>query len=144
MVKLWGSEFTRTELSKRVGRFEQIAGVRLVTLGDGNERGVRVLEFRTGSGFVFEVLVDRAFDIGRCEYQGMPLGWESPVGYGGPWFGDYVDLGFLRKWGGGFADHWWTRSRVVHGGRHRQAVPLSAEANRDVRFARPRSNRPAN
>jgi len=101
MVKLWGSEFTRTELSKRVGRFEQIAGVRLVTLGDGNERGVRVLEFRTGSGFVFEVLVDRAFDIGRCEYQGMPLGWESPVGYGGPWFGEYVDLGFLRNWGGG-------------------------------------------
>lgn len=101
MVKLWESDFTRAELSKRVGRFEQIAGVRLMTLGDGNERGVRVLEFRTGSGFVFEVLVDRAFDIGRCEYQGMPIGWESPVGYGGPWYGEYADLGFLRNWGGG-------------------------------------------
>ncbi|HET9662216.1 MAG TPA: aldose 1-epimerase family protein [Thermomicrobiales bacterium] len=100
-MNLYGSDFSRDGLLKRVGRLDQVAGVRLVTLGDGNERGVRVLEFRTGSGFVFEVLVDRAFDIGRCEFQGMPLGWESPVGYGGPWFGEYVDLGFLRNWGGG-------------------------------------------
>jgi hypothetical protein len=100
-VNLYGSDITSNELLRRVGRLDQVAGVRLVTLGDGNERGVRVLEFRTGSGFIFEVLVDRAFDIGRCEFQGKPLAWESPVGYGGPWFGEFVDLGFLRNWGGG-------------------------------------------
>lgn len=100
-MNLYGSEFTAAELLKRTGHLDQVAGVRLVTLSDGNERGVRVLEFRTGSGFSFEVLVDRAFDIGRCEFQGMSIGWESPVGYGGPWYGEYVDLGFLRNWGGG-------------------------------------------
>jgi hypothetical protein len=100
-VNLYGSDITSNELLRRVGRLDQVAGLRLVTLGDGNERGVRVLEFRTGSGFIFEVLVDRAFDIGRCEFQGKPLAWESPVGYGGPWFGEFVDLGFLRNWGGG-------------------------------------------
>jgi hypothetical protein len=100
-VNLYGSDITSNELLRRVGRLDQVAGVRLVTLGDGNERGVRVLEFRTGSGFIFELLVDRAFDIGRCEFQGKPLAWESPVGYGGPWFGEFVDLGFLRNWGGG-------------------------------------------
>ncbi len=100
-MNLYGSDITSNELLRRVGRLDQVAGVRLVTLGDGNERGVRVLEFRTGSGFIFEVLVDRAFDIGRCEFQGKPLAWESPVGYGGPWFGEFVDLGFLRNWGGG-------------------------------------------
>jgi hypothetical protein len=36
-------------LLRRVGRLEQVAGVRLVTLGDGQGRGVRVLEFRTGT-----------------------------------------------------------------------------------------------
>ena len=41
-----------------------------VTLGDGVERGVRVLEFRTGTGFEFDVVVDRAFDIGRHEHAG--------------------------------------------------------------------------
>jgi hypothetical protein len=78
-----------------------VAGVRLVTLGDGAERGVRVLEFRTGTGFVFDVIVDRAFDIGRCEINGIALGWQSGVGYKGPWFAEQTDLGWLRTWGGG-------------------------------------------
>ncbi len=48
----------------------QFAGVRLMTLGDGVERGVRMLEFRTGTGLRFTVLVDRALDIADCEYRG--------------------------------------------------------------------------
>ena len=48
----------------------QFAGVRLMTLGDGVERGIRMLEFRTGTGLRFTVLVDRALDIADCEYQG--------------------------------------------------------------------------
>lgn len=80
---------------------EQVAGVRLVTLGDGAERGVRVLEFRTGSGFAFDVLVDRAFDVGRCELDGRPLSWLSSVGFAGPWYQEPEGLGFFRNWGGG-------------------------------------------
>ena len=48
----------------------QFAGVRLMTLGDGVERGIRMLEFRTGSGLRFTALVDRALDIADCDYQG--------------------------------------------------------------------------
>ncbi|MBV8991672.1 MAG: aldose 1-epimerase family protein [Solirubrobacterales bacterium] len=78
-----------------------MAGIRLVTLGDGAERGVRVLEFRTGSGFAFDVLVDRGFDIGRCALGGKPLAWESGVGVAGPWYFEPEGLGFLRNFGGG-------------------------------------------
>jgi hypothetical protein len=53
----------------------QFAGVRLMELGDGVERGIRLLEFRTGSGLRFTVLVDRAFDIADCEYRGAAIGW---------------------------------------------------------------------
>src|SRR6267378_204474 len=60
-----GKATTRRELMRRVGRLDQAAGVRLVTLGDGIERGVRVLEFRTGTGYAFDVLVDRSMDVGR-------------------------------------------------------------------------------
>lgn len=60
MPTLWGKHITRDALMQRIGRLEQAAGVRLVERGDGIERGVRVLEFRTGSGFTFDVLVDRA------------------------------------------------------------------------------------
>ena len=56
----------------------QFAGVRLMTLGDGVERGIRMLEFRTGSGLRFTALVDRALDIADCEYKGQAIGWHSP------------------------------------------------------------------
>ena len=92
-LNLWGSDFTGTGVAPtRWGGLEQVAGVRLVTLGDGRERGVRVLEFRTGSGFAFDVLVDRAFDIGRCEYRRQGDRLAVGVGYGGPWF-RRADLG---------------------------------------------------
>src|SRR5215211_1220739 len=74
-MRLWNDDLSKRELLRRVGGVEQVAGVRLVTLGDGIERGVRVLKFRTGTGF--EVVVDRAFDIGRCELAGKAIGWQS-------------------------------------------------------------------
>ena len=41
MPKLWGRDWTRQELEQRVGDMRQIAGVRLLQLDDGNERGAR-------------------------------------------------------------------------------------------------------
>src|SRR2546430_898344 len=96
-----GKALTRHELMRRVGRLDQVAGVRLVTLGDGIERGVRVLEFRTGTGFVFDVLVDRSLDVGRCELRGQSLSWLSPTGVVGPWYAEPLSLGWFRSWGGG-------------------------------------------
>ncbi|MCC6314906.1 MAG: aldose 1-epimerase family protein [Thermomicrobiales bacterium] len=101
MTELWNERFTRPELLARVGRLAQAGGVRLVTLEDGNERGVRVLEFRTGTGFQFDVMVDRAMDIGRCELNGMALGWQSNAGFPGPWAYEPEGLGWLRGFGGG-------------------------------------------
>ena len=82
MTKLWGTAWSRAELLRRVGRLDQVAGVRLVTLGDGLGRGVRLLEFRTGSGFAFDVVVDRAFDVGRCELGGRPARLDRQPGDG--------------------------------------------------------------
>jgi hypothetical protein len=101
MPELFGTEWSRADLMRRVGRLEQAAGVRLVTLGDGLGRGVRVLEFRTGSGFAFDVLVDRGFDVGRCELGGLPLSWQSAAGVVGPWYYEPGEWGWFRAWGGG-------------------------------------------
>ena len=101
MPALFGARYERAELMRRIGRLEQVAGVRLVTAGDGMERGVRFLEFRTGSGFVFDVVVDRAFDIGRCEMNGTPLAWISPPGFTGPWFSEPEAMGWFRSFPGG-------------------------------------------
>ena len=101
MPHLWGRDLSRSDLLRRVGRLEQAAGVRLVTLGDGLGRGVRLIEFRTGTGFSFDVIVDRTFDVGRCELGGQPLAWLAAPGVVGPWYYEPESWGWFRAWGGG-------------------------------------------
>ena len=85
----------------RFGHLQQLGGARLVTLQDGVERGVRVVEFRTATGLDFGVLVDRAMDIAWCRYKGRSIAWLSPVGLIGPWYREPAGLGFLRTFQGG-------------------------------------------
>src|SRR5690348_8182248 len=95
MPELFGRNYSRDALRQRMGQLSQVAGVELLTYGDGIERGVRVLEFRTGTGFLFKVLVDRCMDVGRCEYRGKPLSWHSPTGWVGPWYFNAEEAGGL-------------------------------------------------
>jgi len=100
MVELYGSQRSQRDLSAHAGSLLQFAGVRLMTLGDGVERGVRVLEFRSGTGLRFTVMVDRCLDIGECEYRGMAIGWHSPAGFKHPGLHDAEGeggLGWLRS-----------------------------------------------
>ena len=89
VVELYGRTLSRLQVAERCGSLSQVAGVRLMTLGDGVERGVRMLEFRTGGGLRFTVLVDRAMDIGDCEYKGQAIGWHSPTGFRHPALHEY-------------------------------------------------------
>jgi hypothetical protein len=92
-----------TAIRDRLGDLEAYAGVRLVTLGDGHERGVRVLEFRSGGGLEFEVVVDRGFDVGRLSVNGQACSWHSPTGLRAPWLHDRSSdggQGFLRGFSG--------------------------------------------
>ena len=89
---------------RRVGHLQQLGGTRLVTLGDGAERGVRAVEFRTTAGLEFAVLVDRAMDIGWTRWRGRSVAWHSPRGFVAPAFKELESLdrlGWLRTWGGG-------------------------------------------
>ncbi|MES0034803.1 aldose 1-epimerase family protein [Mesorhizobium sp. M0046] len=89
MVELYGKTLSRRQVSERSGTLSQFAGVRLMTLGDGVERGIRMLEFRTGSGLRFTALVDRALDIADCDFRGQAIGWHSPSGFRHPGLHEY-------------------------------------------------------
>jgi Domain of unknown function (DUF4432) len=80
MVQLFGENLTRDEVRRRSGQLAAFGGVRLMELADGTERGIRMLEFRTGSGLRFTVLLDRAMDIHEVEWRGASLGWHGPSG----------------------------------------------------------------
>src|SRR6478672_11022044 len=101
MPQLWGRDWTREELEQRVGDMSQIAGVRLVELADGKERGVRAAEIKTGSGFNFTVLIDRGLDISTAEHQGKALAWRSMTEDGHPAYFEPEGLGWLRTFYGG-------------------------------------------
>lgn len=103
MALLYGATMSKRHLAERTGSLSQFAGVRLMTLGDGVERGVRLLEFRTGSGLRFTVLVDRAMDIAECDHAGRAVGWHSPSGFRNPALHDYEGeggLGWFRSMSG--------------------------------------------
>lgn len=98
----FAASLSEGEIRRRVGHLSQVAGVRLLTSDNGPSRGVRLLEFRTGTGFVFEVAVDRGFDVGRCEYRGASVAWIPPTMLPAPWFfEDQSGFGWLRTGLGG-------------------------------------------
>ncbi|MEP7287275.1 MAG: aldose 1-epimerase family protein [Chloroflexota bacterium] len=100
-MELWGRNYTRRELEGFTGDLRQIADIRLVTLDDGMERGVRVAEVRTGSGFDFTVLLDRAMDIGTATFNGVPIAWQSGTGAANPSRYEPSSKGWLRTFHGG-------------------------------------------
>lgn len=103
MVALYDRSYSPRELAEHAGSLSQFAGVRLMTLGDGVERGIRCLEFRTGTGLRFTVLVDRCMDIADCEHRGRAIGWHSPTGFRHPGLHEYEGeggLAWLRSFSG--------------------------------------------
>jgi hypothetical protein len=63
---------------------------------------VRLLEFRTGTGFQFKVAVERGMDVGYCDYRGQSLAWIPPTNLPAPWyFEQQTDFGWLRTALGG-------------------------------------------
>ncbi len=101
MAELFNRQWSRQALLERVGHIEQIAGVRAVEATDGAGRGSRVFSVYTGAGLAFDVVADRALDIGACTFKGLPLAWASPAGLVHPGFYEAEGLGWLRSFGGG-------------------------------------------
>jgi hypothetical protein len=92
---------TRDRLAPRLGRMEQLAAIRRLTLDDGPGRGMRVLDVDTGGGLAFSVLPDRGMDIERAAYRGTPLAWLARNPPAAPAFHEPAGEGWLRTCGGG-------------------------------------------
>ena len=101
MITLFKREWSQPELIARVGRMDQLAGIRLFEAADGKARGCRLLDVWTGTGLRFQVNAERALDISSCEYQGMPLAWRSPAGDVHPAYAEPQGAGWLRSFAGG-------------------------------------------
>jgi hypothetical protein len=102
-MRAFGQTLNRLDLARRAGDTSALGGLRHVVLDDGPGRGVRVIEVRTGSGLAFDVLVDRALDLGAAEHEGRGFGWRSATGIRHPGLHENADeygLGWLRSFTG--------------------------------------------
>lgn len=83
-----------------LGHPDQVAGVELVEVADGDARGVRLVRLRSGEIEV-DLAVDRALDVVRASVRGVPVGWLSPAGLRHPAFAEPVGWGPMRTFTGG-------------------------------------------
>lgn len=100
MPFLFNREYSPFELKQLAGDLSQLAGVRLVEYQEGRARGLRAAQVWTGSGFRFEILLDRGMDIGAAEHNGRAIGWTFPGLASAPYY-DAYKYGWTRSWGGG-------------------------------------------
>lgn len=102
-MRLNGQYFNRLDIERHAGDMAVAGGIRKVVVDDDSARGLRILEFRTGTGLSFDVMVDRAMDIGSAEYRGRAFGWRSATGFRHPSLHEYADengLAWLRSFSG--------------------------------------------
>ena len=64
----------------RLGNAQQLWSVERLTRSEGPAAGAQVWLVRNPAGISFEVLLDRALDIGWADAAGMSLAWRSPRG----------------------------------------------------------------
>ena len=103
MPRIFGRDVAMADVRSQTGDLSQIACVRLVSLEDGPGRGVRLLEIDNADGLSLRIAVDRGFDVVSANYQGVPIGWQSPVGLQRPGLHQpELDggVGFLRAFNG--------------------------------------------
>lgn len=101
MATLFGQHYSRETILAHVGDLLQVAGIRMMELCDGPERGVRIADVRTGSGLRFQVTLDRGMDISMADYKGTPLAFRSPNGDVHPHRYEPEGYGWLRSFPGG-------------------------------------------
>jgi hypothetical protein len=100
-MELGGKTWQRRALEARLGRLEQLGGLRRFRLSEGREDGVEQIQVRTGAGLCYYVSPSRAMDISLAEFAGLPLSWQAPNGDSHPAYYDARELEWLRTAVGG-------------------------------------------
>lgn len=89
------------DVRRLVGAPEQLVSVERLVRDDGPGRGAPVLHVRNPRGLSFEVLLDRAMDIGWADASGLPLAWRSARGPVASERYEPHGTGWTRTFGGG-------------------------------------------
>ena len=88
-------------LLKRLGNIDQIAGIRMEYLAEGNGAGKRIARVWNAAGLSFSVLPDRCMDLYDFSYRGINIAFHSKNGLGAERLFAPQASEFFSYWGGG-------------------------------------------
>lgn len=100
-MRLYGRDYARAELLRRIGDISQVAGIKSYTLNDGRAQGIEAFDVKTGSGLTYTVLKDRALDIAWMDYRGYAIGFMDKGGISHPKYYQPQGAEWLRAFNGG-------------------------------------------
>jgi hypothetical protein len=98
MAKLFGKNYSRSQIVQYTGSLSQVCGARSSTLADGRAVGVRAIDVKTGSGLDFTVLPDRAMDIPFASYKGKSLCLVTKTGVVSSTYYEPQENGWFRSY----------------------------------------------
>lgn len=120
-----------------VGAVDQLVSVDRLIRDEGPGRGAPILMVRNPRGVSFEVLLDRALDIGWADAPGMPLAWRSSRGPVSSSHYEPHGSGWTRTFGGGLLTTCGLAStglpsevNGLHHGLHGRVAHIAAENER--------------
>lgn len=101
MPNLFNKPYPKKKLMQYIGNISQAGGLKHYELASGPGKGVGAVDFKTGTGFEFTILLDRGMDISEARYNGQSLCWQSSNGVVSPHFFDPKGRGWLKSFFGG-------------------------------------------
>jgi hypothetical protein len=93
--------YKKAQLLEQLGDVRQVCGFQRMELLEGKGKGNEIIQVRNGSGLQFQINVSRGFDIGLCEFYGIPISWISHTGPVSPYYYDKEGTEWNRSFEGG-------------------------------------------
>lgn len=90
-----------TQLLKKLGNIDQIAGIRESRLLHGRGQGIHLAEFYNAAGLRFTLIPDRCMDLYDLSYRGINLCFHSKNGLVSPHAFHVQECEFTQQWPGG-------------------------------------------
>lgn len=94
-------EYSKEELTARVGSIAQLAGYKRYRLEEGRSRGVEAVDIWNGSGLELTIVCDRGSDMASLRHRGRSLCWISNLGISAPAYWQEGEWTWNHNFGGG-------------------------------------------
>ena len=100
-MEIFGRNYSKTELLKKVGDISQLGGVKSYEFLDGAAKNLRAVDLKSPNGIEITIILDRGMDISSLTYRNIPISWKSATRETSSVYYESKGLEWLRTFFGG-------------------------------------------